>query len=217
MYFIVTVIGVLVGLEIPLLMRIVRERFDFRDAVAHVLTFDYIGALAGFAAVSDHSGAPAGTGAVGHAVRHRSTSRVALWSTYLFAAQLGARRMLRGVSASRCWLILAGGMARGQTHHRRRRRQYLCRRNHLLPRYPLPAHRAHAIQRRSAAVPQQPPAIQLARRIPLSRIAGASRSGGDPRSAARAGAGRRRRAGACARSSSIRKSRASRWWISIRR
>ena len=43
---VVMVIGVLVGLEIPLLMRIVRGRFDFRDAVAHVLTFDYIGALA---------------------------------------------------------------------------------------------------------------------------------------------------------------------------
>src|ERR1700758_1635727 len=32
MYLVVTVIGVLVGLEIPLLMRIVRGQFDFRDA-----------------------------------------------------------------------------------------------------------------------------------------------------------------------------------------
>ena len=35
----------LVGLEIPLLMRIVKERYQFRDVVAHVLTFDYLGAL----------------------------------------------------------------------------------------------------------------------------------------------------------------------------
>src|SRR5206468_6003540 len=45
LYFIVVVIGMLVGLEIPLLMRILRERFDFKDVVAHVLTFDYLGAL----------------------------------------------------------------------------------------------------------------------------------------------------------------------------
>ena len=45
LYAMVLVIGVLVGLEIPLLMRIVRKRYDFRDAVAHVLTFDYLGAL----------------------------------------------------------------------------------------------------------------------------------------------------------------------------
>ena len=35
----------LVGLEIPLLMRILRDRFEFKDVVAHVLTFDYLGAL----------------------------------------------------------------------------------------------------------------------------------------------------------------------------
>ena len=41
----VVIIGVLVGLEIPLLMRILKDRFDFKDVVAHVLTFDYLGAL----------------------------------------------------------------------------------------------------------------------------------------------------------------------------
>ena len=45
LYGVVLVIGVLVGLEIPLLMRILRDRFDFKDVVAHVLTFDYLGAL----------------------------------------------------------------------------------------------------------------------------------------------------------------------------
>lgn len=38
-------IGILVGLELPLLMRILREHLDFRELVARVLTFDYIGAL----------------------------------------------------------------------------------------------------------------------------------------------------------------------------
>lgn len=38
-------IGVLVGLELPLLMRILKSHLDFRDLVSRVLTFDYIGAL----------------------------------------------------------------------------------------------------------------------------------------------------------------------------
>src|SRR5262245_47945310 len=42
----VTAIGILVGLELPLLMRIVKDHLDFKELVARVLTFDYIGALA---------------------------------------------------------------------------------------------------------------------------------------------------------------------------
>jgi spermidine synthase len=40
------VIGALVGLEIPLLMRILKDRLEFGDLVSKVLTFDYVGALA---------------------------------------------------------------------------------------------------------------------------------------------------------------------------
>ena len=40
-------IGTLVGLELPLLMRILRDRMEFKDLVSRVLTFDYIGALVG--------------------------------------------------------------------------------------------------------------------------------------------------------------------------
>ncbi|WP_188062638.1 polyamine aminopropyltransferase [Sphingobium sp. KCTC 72723] len=46
LYCLVFVIGFLVGLEIPLLMRILRDRFDFNETVSNVLTFDYVGALA---------------------------------------------------------------------------------------------------------------------------------------------------------------------------
>ena len=45
LYAIVVIVGMLVGLEMPLLMRILRDRFDFKDVVANVLTFDYLGAL----------------------------------------------------------------------------------------------------------------------------------------------------------------------------
>src|SRR5437764_818776 len=43
LYFVVIVIGMLVGLEIPLLMRILKDRFEFREVVSQVLTFDYLG------------------------------------------------------------------------------------------------------------------------------------------------------------------------------
>jgi spermidine synthase len=46
LYGIVFSIGLLVGLEIPLLMRILRGEFSFGDTVSNVLTFDYVGALA---------------------------------------------------------------------------------------------------------------------------------------------------------------------------
>jgi spermidine synthase len=45
LYFLVLAIGFFVGLEIPLLMRILKA-FDFREVVSSVLTFDYVGALA---------------------------------------------------------------------------------------------------------------------------------------------------------------------------
>jgi len=46
LYALVLAIGMLVGLEIPLLMRILRGRFAFSETVSNVLTFDYVGALA---------------------------------------------------------------------------------------------------------------------------------------------------------------------------
>ena len=41
----VLAIGTLVGLELPLLMRIVQTQVAFKELVSHVLTFDYAGAL----------------------------------------------------------------------------------------------------------------------------------------------------------------------------
>jgi len=45
LYSVVIVIGTLVGLEIPLLMRILKDRYELKDLLARVLTFDYLGAL----------------------------------------------------------------------------------------------------------------------------------------------------------------------------
>jgi spermidine synthase len=46
LYTVVFGIGMMVGLEIPLLMRILQDKLDFKDLVSRVLAFDYIGALA---------------------------------------------------------------------------------------------------------------------------------------------------------------------------
>ena len=45
LYGVVGIIGILVGIEVPLLLRILQDRFTFKDLVARVFTFDYVGAL----------------------------------------------------------------------------------------------------------------------------------------------------------------------------
>ena len=46
LYGMVLLVGMLVGLEIPLVMRILRHHVQLKDLVSQVLTFDYLGALA---------------------------------------------------------------------------------------------------------------------------------------------------------------------------
>src|SRR3984885_1542411 len=84
LYALVIVMGVLVGLEIPLLMRIVKDRYDFRDVIAHVLTFDYLGAL-GASLLFPILLVPR-LGLVRSAMLFGIiNAAVALWSTFLFA------------------------------------------------------------------------------------------------------------------------------------
>lgn len=45
LYGIVSLIGILIGMEVPLLMRVLKDRLQFKDLVSQVFTFDYIGAL----------------------------------------------------------------------------------------------------------------------------------------------------------------------------
>src|SRR5690348_2371707 len=103
LFAIVVVMGVLVGLEIPLLMRIVRDRYQFRDVIAHVLTFDYLGAL-GASLVFPILLVPH-LGLVRSAMLFGLVNAgVALWSTYLFSNRLPGTRALRAV----CVLVLCG-------------------------------------------------------------------------------------------------------------
>lgn len=45
LYSLVLITGILVGLEIPLLMRVLKSKYAFHDLVSKIFTFDYIGAL----------------------------------------------------------------------------------------------------------------------------------------------------------------------------
>jgi spermidine synthase len=90
LYAIVVLIGVLVGLEIPLLMRILRDRFSFKDVVANVLTFDYLGALA--ASLAFPVLLVPKLGLVRSAMLFGLVNAgIALWSTWLFAPLLARR------------------------------------------------------------------------------------------------------------------------------
>jgi len=103
MYALVVVIGVLVGLEIPLLMRLVRGRYHFRDVVAHVLTFDYLGAL-GASLLFPVLLVPY-LGLVRSAMLFGIINvAVAVWSTFLFASQIASARALRAL----CLIALCG-------------------------------------------------------------------------------------------------------------
>src|SRR5574338_992426 len=83
LYGVVIAIGILVGLEIPLLMRILKERFEFRDLVSNVLTFDYLGAL-GASLLFPILLVPK-MGLVRSAIAFGLiNAAVALWTTYLF-------------------------------------------------------------------------------------------------------------------------------------
>lgn len=84
-------IGTLVGLEIPLIMRILEGTISFKDLVSRVLTFDYIGALA--AAVMfplvfvPHLGLVRTSLLMG-----ALNAGVALWGTWLLGDRLGKAR-----------------------------------------------------------------------------------------------------------------------------
>jgi spermidine synthase len=109
LYLVVVVVGILVGLEIPLLMRILKERFQFKELISHVLTFDYLGAL-GASILFPIILVPR-LGLVRSALLFGiMNAGVALWSTWLFKTQLGRPIALR-VSCLAVLLALGGGMA----------------------------------------------------------------------------------------------------------
>ncbi len=109
LYAIVGLIGILVGLEIPLLMRILKGRYELRDLVAHVLTFDYLGALG--ASLAFPILLVPKLGLVRAALLFGIINAVvALWSTYLFREELARGGSLRAACAA-VLAVLGAGMA----------------------------------------------------------------------------------------------------------
>jgi spermidine synthase len=102
LYVLVVVIGTLVGLEIPLLMRILKERFQFKELVAHVLTFDYLGSL-GASLLFPILLVPK-LGMVRSALLFGLINAgVALWSVFLFRDQIARQRSL----IVQCGIVIA--------------------------------------------------------------------------------------------------------------
>ena len=112
LYAIVVLVGILVGLEIPLLMRILRDRYEFKDVVSNVLTFDYLGALGASLlfplVLVPHVGLVRAALLFGIV-----NALVALWSTWLFRHSLGAGRSLR-VACVGVLALLATGFVAGE-------------------------------------------------------------------------------------------------------
>jgi spermidine synthase len=99
LYGLVLLIGILVGLEIPLIMRILKREVAFKDLVAQVLTFDYIGALAVSLLfpllLAPHLGLVRSALLFG-----LLNALVAAWALWLFRAQLGTLPALRAQCAA---------------------------------------------------------------------------------------------------------------------
>jgi spermidine synthase len=111
LYGSVMVIGTLVGLEIPLLLRILKDQVKFKDLVSQVLTFDYLGALA--ASVTFPLLFVPKLGLVRTSLLFGLLNAlVGLWSTWLLAPVLANPTRLR-VKAVGLSLFLVVGLALG--------------------------------------------------------------------------------------------------------
>ncbi|MDB6001668.1 MAG: Spermine synthase [Rhizobacter sp.] len=102
LYGMVLVVGCLIGLEIPLVMRILRRNVALKDLVSQVLTFDYLGALAvslAFPLVLVPQLGLIRTGLLFGLMN----ALVALWAVWLFRHEL---RRVRA-HATACLLVLA--------------------------------------------------------------------------------------------------------------
>jgi len=109
LYGIVGLVGTLVGLEIPLVLRILREAVDFKELVAKVLTFDYLGALAASLLFPIFLVPQLGLVRTS-LVFGLANAGAGLWSTWIFAPLLGSARDLR-IKGVAVILILTAGFA----------------------------------------------------------------------------------------------------------
>jgi spermidine synthase len=110
LYTLVTAVGILVGLEIPLLLRLLRERLAFSELVAQVLSLDYAGALLASLAfpllLVPRLGLIRTSLLMGLA-----NAAVGLWSTWIFRHELARPTLLRGLGVAAVVALGAGTVA----------------------------------------------------------------------------------------------------------
>ena len=109
LYGMVLLVGVLVGLEIPLVMRILKRNIALKDLVSQVLTFDYLGALAvslAFPLVLVPQLGLIRTGLLFGLMN----AAVAVWALWLFRHEL-RRLAAHGVACGLTLVVLLAGFA----------------------------------------------------------------------------------------------------------
>jgi len=110
LYGLTGLIGALVGLEIPLLMRILDQDLDLKELVARVLSADYLGALVASLAfpllIVPQLGLIRGAFAVG-----ALNAVVALWSTWVLGLTDRRRRIGLRIQAGVVLILLSVGFA----------------------------------------------------------------------------------------------------------
>src|SRR5437868_786921 len=110
LYGLVTAVGVLVGLEIPLLLRLLRERLAFSELVAQVLSLDYAGAL--LASLLFPLLLVPRLGLIHTSLlMGLANAAVGLWSTWIFRSELARPALLRGLGAATVLTLAAGTVA----------------------------------------------------------------------------------------------------------
>jgi len=109
LYVLIFLIGMLVGLEIPLVMRILKDNLEFKDLVSRVLAFDYIGALVASLAfpllLVRYLGMMRTSMGIG-----LLNAAVALWATWLLRQQIKGGVALLRARAVLLMVVLVGGM-----------------------------------------------------------------------------------------------------------
>jgi spermidine synthase len=113
LYGLVMLVGMLVGLEIPLVMRILKRNTQLKDLVSQVLTFDYLGALAVSIAFPLLLVPQLGLVRTG-LLFGLLNAAVALWALWLFRNELRAFKAHLLATVAVIGLLLAGMLGADQ-------------------------------------------------------------------------------------------------------
>ena len=107
LFSIVVITGALVGLEIPLLMRILKDHYDFKDLVSKIFSIDYVGAL--FASILFPLVLVPYLGLMRTSFLFGTLNIVVgIWTIYLFRENLGEPKRLGGLALFFLILNIAG-------------------------------------------------------------------------------------------------------------